>query len=412
MRRNSKSSRILNIVVTCPAILVLSLAIACAGDDISGSKPTDIPTVFSPTLPDGTKIPSCGTKTALMTISPITQANMTGWVPLGNLGPPAHLFPTDHQYLYVNRPASGNSAATTNTVPVVAPGNIIITGARRTHYSVTNQDDFAIDFALCDEVRGTFGHVSSLPVDLLQELGAFDQQCYSYDLGLTNTNTFSGCYTKGTGITRLPGVQIGTAGGLTSLGLDFWLRDTRRTPLSYANPARWTNNTPQLYTVAASDYFAEPARSEIRARLGSFNGAIPRTVEPLGGEIAYDIAGTLRGLWVNAAMMSVPEAAHLAFVPDNVDPTILSVSMGTSQPEFAAGLYQYATRSSGFVNRDPSQITPDGNIYCFEFSQGRGVVLARMENATTVKVEGRSGYTTCFDQLPFVFTSKTFDYVR
>ncbi|MEP6763002.1 MAG: hypothetical protein ABJB66_01765 [Gemmatimonadaceae bacterium] len=337
---------------------------------------------------------------------------MTGWVPLGNLGPPGHLFPTDHQYLYVNRPANGNATATFNTVPVVAPANIIITGAHRTHYSASNLDDYTLDFALCDEVRGTFGHIAALTSDLLQELGAFDQQCYSYDLGLNNGSTFSGCYSKPAGISRSVGVQIASAGGQTSLALDFWMHDTRRTPLAYANAVRWNANNPQAYTVAASDYFTEPARSEIRARLGNYNGTMLRTVEPLGGEIAYDISGSLRGLWVNAAQTSVPEAAHLAFVPDNVDPSILSVSMGTSQPDFAAGLYQYTSRSTGFINRDPAQIAADGQIYCFEFGQGRGVVLAQMESATSVKVEGRAGYTTCADQMPFALTTKSFVYAR
>ncbi|MEP6779146.1 MAG: hypothetical protein ABJC26_04595 [Gemmatimonadaceae bacterium] len=413
MRRHSKPSGILNTVVTLPAVLVLALAVACGGGDVSGSKPNDVPpTVFSPTLPNGARVPSCGTSLALMTVSPITQANMTGWVPLGNLGPPGHLFPTDHQYLYVNRPASGNAASTFNTVPVVAPANIIITGAHRTHYSASNLDDYTLDFALCDEVRGTFGHIAALTPDLLQELGAFDQQCYSYDLGLNNGSTFSGCYAKPAGILRSVGVQVASAGGQTSIALDFWLHDTRRAPLAYANAVRWNASNPQAYTVAASDYFSEPARSEIRARLGNYNGTMLRTVEPLGGEIAYDVAATLRGLWVNAAQISVPEAAHLAFVPDNVDPAILSVSMGTSQPDFAAGLYQYTPMSNGYVNRDPAQITSDGHIYCFETGQGRGVILAQMETATSVKVEGRSGYLTCADQSPFAFTSKTFVYVR
>src|SRR4029079_156416 len=107
--------------------------------------------------------------------------DLLGWVPLGNLAPPGHLFPTDHQYLYINDP--GNPASV-RSVPVVSPGNITITRAHRTHYSNSDTYDYALEFALCDEVRGEFGHVTSLAPDLLQELGAFDQECGSYGLGL------------------------------------------------------------------------------------------------------------------------------------------------------------------------------------------------------------------------------------
>ena len=413
MRRTVNPPTILTTVVTLTATLVLILAIACGGGDSQrGHSLTAPPTVFSPTLPSGAKIPSCGTQTALMSVSPIAFAEMTGWVPLGNMGPPGHLFPTDHQYLYVNRPTTGLTPGTFNTVAVVAPANITITGAHRTHYSTSDAYDYALDFALCDEVRGTFGHVTTLTPDLLAELGAFDFQCYSYDLGLNNGTTFSGCYTKPAGIARSVSAQIGTAGGQTSLALDFWLHDTRHAPLVYANPARWPGTTPQAYTVAASEYFAEPARSAILARLGNYNGTMLRTLEPRGGEIAYDIAGALRGAWINAAMTSVPEAAHLAFAPDNVDPSILSVSMGLSQPNFPSGLYQYTAMASGYVNRDPAQITADGHIYCFEFSPGRGVVLAQMATASSVRVEGRAGFVSCADQAPFAFSGQTFTYVR
>ena len=318
----------------------------------------------------------------------------------------------DHQYLYINRPTTGSTAGTLNTVAMVAPANIIITGARRTHYSPADVDDYTLDFAVCDEVRGTFGHVATITPDLLQELGAFDQRCSSYDLALNNGYTFSGCYTKPAGISRAVSTQLGTAGGQTSIALDFYLQDTRRAPLAYANSARWPATRPQAFTVAASDYYTEPARSAVQARLGNYNGTMLRTVAPLGGEIAYDVAGTLRGAWINAAMTSVSESAHMAIVPDPIDPSIQSISMGMSQPNFAAGLYQYTPLPGGYVNRDPAQVTPDGHIYCFEFGGGRGVVLAQLESAASVKIEGRAGFMTCAGQQPFAFTDKTFVYVR
>ncbi|HEY9226075.1 MAG TPA: hypothetical protein VIP11_05475, partial [Gemmatimonadaceae bacterium] len=63
--------------------------------------------------------------TAIFSTPPIALANVAGWVPLGNLNPPGHTFPTDHQYLYL--PASARSP-----VDLVSPGDAMITRARRT----------------------------------------------------------------------------------------------------------------------------------------------------------------------------------------------------------------------------------------------------------------------------------------
>jgi hypothetical protein len=396
--------RTTRIALVVASAIGAALGIACGG---GGDRSTGIQAngPFSPL-----NLPSCGASTALMTVSPVSYSDLLGWVPLGNLNPPGHLFPTDHQYLYINNP---ENQSTVRPVPVVSPGNITVSRVHRTHYSPTNTYDYAIEFALCDEVRGEFGHVTTLAVDLLAEVGAFDQQCSSYGLGVGDA-VFTNCYTKPIAVTRAAGQPIGTSGGQgTSFALDFTLRDSRRPPLAYANQARWQSGQAQIvYTAPASDYFAEPARSEIRARLGAFNGSSKRTAEPVGGTIAYDVPGALRGVWFNPASPMFPEAPHVAFVPDAVDPARLIISMGISQPGYPSGLYPYMARADGRVNRDPSSVTADGNIYCFEFAPWPGVLLLRLESATSLRVEGRSGYTTCTAQEPWTFTASAFVYVR
>jgi hypothetical protein len=90
----------------------------------------------------------------------------------------------------------------------------------------------------------------------------------------------------------------------------------------------------------------------------------------------------------------------------------MSVSMGVSQPGFWPGLYRFTPRSSGLVNREPAQIVPDGNIYCFEFAGNDGMIIMRLEDASTVRVEGRNGITTCAAEEPWTFTANAFVYKR
>jgi hypothetical protein len=192
------------------------------------------------------------------------------------------------------------------------------------------------------------------------------------------------------------------------------------TPLRYANASRWISNASgfdHFHVAPFSDYFAEPARSSVRALLGSFDGRTHRTVEPLGGSIASDLAGTAQGTWFNASQPTYPETPHLSIVPDNVDPTRIDVSIGGSQPGMASGAYTFAPSATGTVNRDPSTITPGAALYCWEIGYGatdrRGVVLVQLPDAQTLVMEARPGAArTCAAEEPLAFTNASFTYKR
>src|SRR5439155_15876473 len=133
-----------------------------------------------------------------------------------------HTFPTDHQYIYVNDPAS---SAPRREVTVVAPAAMTITVAHQgTQGGVT---DYTLEFSPCKEVYGQFGHVLSIAPSLLSRLGAFDQFCNSY-FPVPNS-LVSTCETKTVAIKVAAGEALGTTGGPSphSFGLDFSLWDGR-----------------------------------------------------------------------------------------------------------------------------------------------------------------------------------------
>ena len=387
-------------IIAAAAVATCVTVIACAGggDRVSGNSPS-------------ASLASCSPGTALLTVSPIALPDIGGWVPLGAISPPGHTFPTDHQYLYLS---TFTTPSAQKPVDLVAPGNVTITRARRTTYSTDGHTDYSVSFSPCKEVAGEFGHVATISATLLLQLGAFDQGCdtYSPNPGLL----VSTCYTRSVAIAVSAGDVLGTVGGApnpASLDFSFW--DRRVTSLRYANPTRWIANSEgfdNFHVVPGSDYFAEPARSAIAAKLGSFDGRVRRTMAPLGGTIEEDVAGTVQGTWLNATQPTHPETPHLAIVPDNVDPTQIDISMGMSQPGYPAGQYRFTPASSGLVNRHPSQITADGQTYCYELQYG-GVLLLRLVDATTLRIEARPSVVTCASQQPWVINAGTsFDYKR
>jgi hypothetical protein len=328
------------------------------------------------------------------------------------MGPPGHTFPTDHQYIYVNDPGS---RAPRREVNIVAPSDIIITHAKLGTSNPGSVTDYTLEFTPCAEVYAQFGHVLTISPAILSQLGAFDQFCNTYSPAPGASVT--ACETKTVAIKVSAGTILGTAGGAPphSFALDFSLWDARTTALSFANPSHWTasqDRFDQFHIVPASDYFAEPVSSQIAARLGSFDGKIRRTAAPIGGTIGVDVPGTPMGFWFNPSQPTYPESAHLAIAPDNVDPARIAISIGTSLPGWRHGLVWFTPTSSGFVNRNPSQITADGNIYCFE-TPGSWVFLAKLVDANTLRVEGPSVFTnTCAAAQPWAFSASAFDYKR
>jgi hypothetical protein len=344
-----------------------------------------------------------------MTTPPVAMSDFVGWVPLGAMNPPGHTFPTDHQYIYVNDPGS---TAPRREVPVVAPGEMTITFAKRQTVTPNGVTDYSLSFSLCAEVSGEFGHVASIAPAVLQQIGNFDKNCTSYSPA--PGSTASTCEASGFTIKLHAGDVIGTTGGPPphSFGLDVSLWDSRVPPITYANPARWQSSSSGLdhfHVVPASDYFAEPARSQIGARLGSFNGTQRRTASPIGGTIGVDVPGTAMGAWFNPSQPTYPEFVHLAIAPDNVDPSQMQLSVGTTLSAWTRGLVSFTPVSAGYVNRHPAQITADGRIYCFE-SAGSWAMIVQLVDASTLRVEVPSA-TSCA-AAPAAFSGGAVDFRR
>jgi hypothetical protein len=97
---------------------------------------------------------------------------------------------------------------------------------------------------------------------------------------------------------------------------------------------------------------------------------------------------------VAPAQPTHPESVHLAIAPDNVDPSRVASSIGLSLHGWSRGLVTFAPSRSGFVNRDPVEVTADGNI-CYE-SAGDWVPLVKLADAGTLRLEkGSAGAPSC-----------------
>lgn len=308
------------------------------------------------------------------TVSPVSLDEFGGIVPLGELGPGGHNFPTEFIMFGMKwTPEGGYEDAT-----VYSPGRIYITKITGGQVIEGGTGDYnfgyGFEFSVCDGLEGSMG-LSSLSDRLLAEFVEPFDFCQEHTVGesaTTSSITYTLCEKSGLMIEVEPGEEVGGIVGSAKNTLNFGIYDTNAGPLDFANPDRWYKKI--LYARCPLDYFSDEMRSQLEPRVGNIYGDEPRTVEPLCGEVEQDVPGTAQGAWfVEGAPddpMRINHAEQLALVHDNVDPTRPEFVVGYSQEEIESREFFFEPAGTGFVNRDFDDVVP-GETYCYDSLTGQ-----------------------------------------
>lgn len=216
------------------------------------------------------------------TVSPIDPARIQFIVPLGNMGPWAHTFPTDHAYIYHHLGTTGFAP-----IPVVAPaaGTINNTypgtsGQSKIWVRVNSRYSYYFDHVI---LAGGFGVGSRIEA----------------------------------------GATIGVSDGIA---FDFAVTD-QLTKQGFIVPARYGMDS--IYAQSPFPFFVEPIRSALYAK-------VQRVGADLDGKINFDVAGTLSGNWFEDSLPVVGSTTNdvtvgqrqIAFARDVRFPDRQRVSVG------------------------------------------------------------------------------------
>ena len=312
---------------TCPS----STATGCIYSPTSGTRDLD--------LSHGT---CTGEGARPLTASPMRLTDV-GWIlPMGMMTG-GHVTPIDHQYYY---PADFHSAP--DTYKVYSPMDGYIVGVGIEKEQVNPPDKISVTI----EGSCTFWVMYNLLTSLTPELS---QQA------LPKPGESSAV--------RIPvtaGQVLGFIGGRT---LDFSVVSSELTLSGFIVPEHYATEVWKLHVVDPFDYFEEPLRSQLLA-------LDMRTVEPRGGKIDYDIDGRLIGNWfvegTNGYAGYFPDrqprpanysSTHLAIVPDGIDPSVYSISIGSLLPNEQN---QFGILGNG---PDPAQVSVGTGLVVFELVQ-------------------------------------------
>jgi len=359
-------------------------------------------------LSRGNSLPPCGSNQPLFSVLPVSSNDTVVLTPLGQMSPPDHVFPAPHQYIYVIDPTHPLD----KEAPVYSPGDMMLTSIGLRHYntlgSKTNYIDYTLVFYSCADFALYFHHVRSLRYQPFIDAAAKILPTCHFSTQINEDFCGGDVF-----ISVKAGEMIGTTGDLKAgaYGLDIGARDFRLPTgrSAFVDPSRLcpANRSAydRCYAVCAFSYFPMGVFSQLR--FSSFDGTT-RTEPPSCGTIYLDVKGSAQGYWFGPgtpAPGASPEANNIYLGPDNVKPSLGIFSVGTALAPLPPGKYSFVPATSGFINRNLSDITPDGEIHCYETKLLSGpsysttspvavtVILLKLLDASTLQIGVMSGST-------------------
>ena len=237
-------------------------------------------------------------------------------------------------------------------------------------------------FAICQDVFGYFGHIdeaSPFLLDIIEDSGCpAGAQAGSRDCSVEVLEPMAA------------GATLGPVRTTGNFDLGLWDMRKQRT---IANLDRFAGRS--RYIQCPLEYFSSPLEAQLFDLL-------ERDDDNPCGTVSYDIVGTLQGNWFHEGLRFVETNRAVFFGDDNLDSDRGVVSVGGVLTD--PGVMQLTQQSAGSINRRFDQVTPDGQVYCYErdgtgrseqyTSPGNllpGHLLVRMVSDAQVQLEYQDG---------------------
>jgi hypothetical protein len=262
-------------------------------------------------------------------------------LPLGTMVG-GHVTPIDHQYYL---PIEFQSPPDTYPVYSAVDGFIVSVGVE--HELVNPPDKITVVIETSCTFWVWYNLLTSLTPELAQQALPAPGQASAVRIPVTG------------------GQLLGHIGGRT---LDFAVISSEVTLAGFIVPEHYAAEGWKTHVVDPFDYFDEPLRSQLLA-------LDVRAAEPRGGRIDYDVDGRLIGNWfvegTNGYAGFFPDqprplnysSTHLAIVPDMIDPTTYTISIGSLLPN--------ENNQFGILGNapDPAQVSVETGLVVYELVQ-------------------------------------------
>lgn len=346
-------------------------------------------------------MPSCPTDISGIFTKPFMTEGPDYIIPLGNSSQTGHVVPADHVYPILKERRK-------DPVAYYAPSDITLAWIeiKQMHNADNDEvlgNDYQLNFAPCRGINLAFIHFTDLSDKLKAAIDFTDLRCskdgskHGYQEKNGMRTYYITCHPAFRNVTLKAGEIIGTYGKYPQwmgYGVDIGLYNYNKPQLGFINPERYYVET--LHTECFADYYTPALKAKYRALFGGpdFDKVLnkevikKRTTEPVCGSVFWDLAGTAQGTWFKNPIRQKywTDNGALVLIHDNVLPDLGKISMHETTG------FLFTPTHSGQVNREFSEVTPDGKIYCYNRGEvKREKVILQLIDNTHVKAERQDG---------------------
>lgn len=346
----------------------------------------------------GGNFPACPRELSGILTHPFIDPKYIGSIgPLGWVGPPGHTGPSDHNSFYI----PGDEP-----IPGYAPADGWITGiseewidANRT--GVYEFIAYKLDLTLCDPVMIAFYAYGSVSPEIAKAIAAIpesDKKCQEGIEKRGKTNVHKSCSYK-TRIAVKGGDVIGEIKQEPARGGMFfedWAYDYRQVNPAVTDPElKFYRNEDLIHAFCLFDMYSGELKDQYYKLMGRSDDhdrqLTPRVGEPICGTHYQELVGSVQGTWY------ANDQDMLSVIHGDIDHTMGMISVGgiIADPQ----IWLFVPVHSGTINREPSEVTADGKIYCYDLTiYGRGdaagKALLQLLDENHIQAEHQEGACT------------------
>jgi len=347
--------------------------------------------------------PKCpGDLAGILTVPLIELKHITSITPLGNLNPPGHTSPVDHNYFSVD---------TDNKVPVYAPADgwitdLVVILAKDEKTSKYVDRWITLDIEICQGLKLTLANLTEASSILKDNWPKNDNGC-KYGINKSGHDFTEGqCYYH-SNIKVRAGDFLGytqneiNKDGTKSFGFEIWAANYNQSPPANIDWSFYDDDR-YAHIMCTFDLYTGSLKKQFYDKLGTVDSKftdssfIKRTIEPICGTVNQNIVGTIQGMWFgegwkNRKDKNNPEdSRQFSFLHWNIDPTYAEIGnageISNGQPDQVTFLPNH----SGTIDREPSEVKADNKIYCYNFRDGK--ILTQLVDDRHLRLEYQSGF--------------------
>lgn len=373
--------------------------------------------------------PVCPTNlSGLFTYQLVDPNQIAALIPLGNVNGSDHILPVDHVYLH-SYPTEENKH-----LPVYAPADMTITQLTmhkvvdKQGMIVAHEHDYAIDAEICQGLKVWILAINELS-PVLQS--AFDQGDKRHEEGEINSNEIAVNDSFEIDYKIKAGELLGYTGEKgNGSAIEISIINENQEPDPIVDWDYYSDADRRSGIICFADLYTGSQKDELNNKFGDYISESEdkekdikdnpvsqtdyvfkqRTVEPVCGQVIQNSVGTIQGDW----FLNKPKKEHenlegegkaITFIHKNTDPSRGVISISGTITDHPLML-EYQPTHSGIIDREPSEVTADGKIYCY--NNNRDSVrkfLVQLMDDHHLKIEQQDGICQMGESFenPFTF---------